>query len=145
LWAGFVSLFLAIGISSLVLSTAAEAAAPGCRTADRYVDLGWAGKVRAVRVHIKAKWCWDDRTVTATFAPEAYYTVSNLGSFYADVHLDPIVESWEDPQYGGHWTRRLVLHGKIDVAILRYGHIKTVPINMDLRLFGDGVTYLTRY
>jgi len=144
-WAAFVSLLLAVGMSSLGFAPAAAADPPGCQTADRYVDYGWAGKVRAVRVHLKARWCWDGKTVTATFPPEAYHTVTNLGSFYVDVQTDPIVESWEDPQNGGHWTRRIVLHGKIDVSVLKYGHIKTLPINLDLRLFGDGVMYFTRY
>ncbi|WP_229074495.1 hypothetical protein [Actinoplanes sp. DH11] len=144
-WPVLLALFLSIGFSAFAVAPATGAAAASCRTTDRYIDYDFAGKVRAVRVHIKAKWCWDGRTVTGTFAPEVYHTVTNLGSFYVNVEKDPIVESWEDPQHNGHWTRRIVLRGKIDVSVFKYGHIKTLPINMDLRLFGDGVTYLTRY
>jgi hypothetical protein len=145
IWAGLIAAALTLSMSSVALASGAEAATTGCRTTDQYATYGWPGGIRAARVHLVARWCWDGRTVTATYAPYTYFTATKVGSFYADWTETEIKETWEDPQYGGHWTRVIRLKGKINVSVFKYGHIKTIPVNLDLKLFGDGVAYGTTY
>lgn len=145
--AALLALALVLGLApaALILAPEAQAAAhpPGCATVDAYQSIGIG--IRTGRVHLVAKWCWDDRTVTATFAPYDYFTATNLGSFFVSWEKTSLNETWQDPQFGGHWTRDILLQGKIDVSVLRYGHIKTTPVNLDLKLFGDGAYYATSY
>ena len=141
------ALVLGLAPTALALAPEAHAAAnpPGCQTVDTWRTYGWGSIVRLGRVHLVAKWCWDDRTVTATFAPYDYFTATNVGSFYMTWKKTSITETWQDPQFGGNWTRDVLLQGDIDVSVLKYGHIKTIPVNIDLKLFGDGVYYATGY
>jgi hypothetical protein len=141
------ALVLGLAPTGLILAPEAHAAAnpPGCQTVDTWRTYGWGSIVRLGRVHLVAKWCWDDRTVTATFAPYDYFTATNVGSFYMTWKKTSITETWQDPQFGGNWTRDILLQGNIDVSVLKYGHIKTIPVNIDLKLFGDGVYYATGY
>jgi len=132
-------------MSSVALASGAEAATTGCRTIDQYTPVELPGGIRTARVHLVARWCWDGRTVTATYAPYTYFTATKVGSFYYDWTQTSIREDWEDPQNGGHWTRHILMQGKIAVSVLKYGHIKTLPVNLDLKLFGDGVAYSTSY
>ena len=145
------ALVLGLAPAALILAPEAQAAAnpPGCQTVDVNQTYSWQipgwGSVRGARVHLVAKWCWDDRTVTATFAPYDYFTATDLGSFYASWKKTSITETWQDPQFGGNWTRDILLQGNIDVSVFKYGHIKTIPVNIDLKLFGDGVYYATGF
>ena len=145
--AALLALALILGLTpaAMIMAPEAQAAAnpPGCRTVDVYQSIGIG--IRGGRVHLAAKWCWDDRTVTATFAPYDYFTATNLGGTYLSWKKTSITETWQDPQFGGNWTRDILLQGNIDVSVFKYGQIKTTPVNLDLKLFGDGVYYATSY
>ncbi|MGK5682363.1 hypothetical protein [Actinoplanes sp. URMC 104] len=137
---------LALGAIAVAPAGPAQAVeghpAVGCREAHAQQDLRTMSGQRMGTVHLRQYWCWDGAKVTQVSDPRVTITRRILAQYTYKWTDQNVTKIDREPQNGGYWTRQTVLTGVMSFCVLKYGCIRSLDIELDQSLFGDGVSYV---